>query len=285
MASWVPGVLADIDERVPYRRHELRLALERFAAWAEGEAALEGDPSELLSVRNIELFAQTGLPDYVPASRTTIRSRLLRISELIADPQNRRVRLRPLGPIDPLAPYTPGEVAALHSWADSQVTERRRRNCRTLLALGLGAGLTAAEISEARVGEYLDGAIHVRGGRPRVVPVLNAYATELDQIVAAIVDPTRYLFRPERQATWPNVISNFVASGKPSGLKPHSQRMRSTWVVTHLAASTNVIALVRAAGVESLEAFTRYLRFVAEPDPTEARHQLISAGNSSRGSA
>jgi hypothetical protein len=56
---------------------------------------------------------------------------------------------------------------------------------------------------------------------------------------------------------------------------PQSQRMRSTWITQHLSAGTNVRVLVRAAGVESLEAFTRYLRFVHEPAALEARAQLI----------
>jgi len=53
--------------------------------------------------------------------------------------------------------------------------------------------------------------------------------------------------------------------------------MRSTWIVTQLSAGTNVRALVRAAGVDSLEAFTRYLAFVNEPHPEATQLQLVNA--------
>ena len=42
--------------------------------------------------------------------------------------------------------------------------------------------------------------------------------------------------------------------------------MRATWIVTHLTAGSPVKALVEAAGVDSLEALTRYLRFVPDAD-------------------
>ncbi|MEI2715396.1 MAG: hypothetical protein V9E98_00015 [Candidatus Nanopelagicales bacterium] len=42
--------------------------------------------------------------------------------------------------------------------------------------------------------------------------------------------------------------------------------MRVTWIVGHLAAGSPVKALMQAAGVDSLEALNRYLRFVPDAD-------------------
>lgn len=279
MPSWVPELLETVHGRTPYRRHELRTALERFALWAEGPAALDGEASDLLTVRNIERFAQTGIDDYAPASRGNIRSRLLRISELVLDPQGRRVRLLPMPPADPLSPYAPHEVAALRSWATTQSTERRRMNAIALLALGLGAGLSSAEIGEARaddarqVDDTID--IRVQGARARTVPMIARWAHELAPVLEHR-RPGAYIFRPDRSGVSPNFISNFVGRGSAADVRPQSQRMRTTWVVEHLNNDTNIRLLVRMAGVESLSSFTRYLEFVSEPDSTTARQQLVN---------
>jgi hypothetical protein len=53
-------------------------------------------------------------------------------------------------------------------------------------------------------------------------------------------------------------------------VRPTSQRLRATWIVHHLDAGVPVVTLMRAAGVESLESFTRYVRFVAA-DPEHAQ--------------
>jgi len=53
--------------------------------------------------------------------------------------------------------------------------------------------------------------------------------------------------------------------------------MRSTWITTQLSAGTHVRTLVAAAGVDSLEAFTRYLGFVDPAPEATAIHQLAHA--------
>jgi hypothetical protein len=53
--------------------------------------------------------------------------------------------------------------------------------------------------------------------------------------------------------------------------------MRSTRIETQLSIGTNVRILVEAAGVDSLEAFTRYLALVEVPAPESATAQLAGA--------
>ena len=53
--------------------------------------------------------------------------------------------------------------------------------------------------------------------------------------------------------------------------------MRTTWIVKHLAAATPVQALVAAAGVQSVEAFGRYMTFVTGDDLLRHRIALREA--------
>jgi hypothetical protein len=267
------------DAHTPYTRVELRHTATRFILWATQAAGLDPDPVRLLTRRNIERFTRTALDEYTPASRGNMRSRLLRMSERILDPDDRAVRLAALAPADPLRPYGKTEITALHSWAEAQVSPVRRRNAIILLALGFGAGLSAAEIAEARTADARDTGellqIVVRGKRPRTIPVIYRWADELRATGILTQPADSYLFRNQRATTWPNVISSWLDQGrKPGPVWLQPQRMRSTWIVTHLTAGTNVRLLVRAAGVDSLEAFTRYLDFVDEPDLDTATRQL-----------
>jgi hypothetical protein len=86
-----------------------------------------------------------------------------------------------------------------------------------------------------------------------------------------------FLFRPTREKTHPNLISNFVDKTTPGRVRANAQRMRSTWLVTHMTAGTPPKVLVEAAGVDSLEALTRFLRFVPDVDPTAARRAMREA--------
>ena len=74
-----------------------------------------------------------------------------------------------------------------------------------------------------------------------------------------------------------NLIANFVDKTTPGSVRANAQRMRSTWLVTHLSSGSPPKALVEAAGVDSLEALTRFLRFVPDLDPAQARRRLRDA--------
>ena len=91
---------------------------------------------------------------------------------------------------------------------------------------------------------------------------------------AASMDPGKYAFRENHTTFYPNLVSNFVDRGQPTRARLTTQRLRATWIVNHLDAKTPIVALVEAAGVESLEAFTRYLCFVAVLDTAQYREVL-----------
>jgi integrase len=203
------------------------------------------------------------------------------MSELLLPPQQRTNRLAPLPPADPSVPYTPAEQAALRSWADGQTTPYKSVNCHVLLALGLGAGLSAAEACEVRAGHVhidADGVlIDIPGKRAGQVPVLAVWEPALITVARAALRPTLYLFRPGRAASTRNQVCNFVYTTNVGWVRPNLIRMRATWMVTHLAAGTPVKAVVQAAGVDSLEALTCYLRYVPDVDPATYRASLRAA--------
>ncbi|MCD2498502.1 hypothetical protein [Microbacterium nymphoidis] len=265
----------------PYSPNEIRIAVRPFLHWCIDVAALDAELTPLLDPRVIERFIQEGIRGYTGASAGNIRSRLLRLSEAASRRSQGRVfRSRALPPARPLRPYSDIEIASLRSWAGAQSTAERQRNAAVLLALGLGVGLSAAEIAETRARhvQIIDGVcIAVPGERARVVWAQNEWSGVLVEAMEPL-QPDDYLFRSRRTSSWPNVITNFVGSSTQE-LRPQTQRMRATWIVTHLKAGTKVSILLRAAGVDSLEAFTRYTVFLPEPTPEEAREALLLEGH------
>jgi hypothetical protein len=275
-----PFVTSAVDDSVavtPYSQRELFQASSRLVLWAWQSAGLTLEREVIFDRAVIGRFVAVGLPEYTEAGRGNRRSQLLRMSEALLDARRAPRRLAPMSASDPTAPYLGHELTALRSWADRQSTEDRRRNARVLLSLGLGGGLSAGEIGELRVGGvHVDSegvVLRIGGDRAREVPVLRDWEEAL--IARRTELPAdRYAFRPNHTTNYPNLISNFVAYSGVKEVKPVSQRMRSTWIVHHLRAGTPVVPLLRAAGVESLEAFTRYVRFVPLGDADDERRRL-----------
>lgn len=167
----------------------------------------------------------------------------------------------------------------MRSWAAGQVTPTARRDAITLLALGAGAGLATEDIDGLTAGMVTvsDAGVllSVPGRRPRLVPVLAEWEEPIIA-AAAVVPADRPLFKDRRSMTAfnKNFVGNFVNRSAGVGIKPSVQRLRATWIVGHLATSIPVVAFMAAAGVESLNAFSRYLCFVPDIDPAEGHRAL-----------
>jgi len=263
--------------KVVYDEKDLMLVCARLAVWAERAAGLPVERDVLFRRDVISQFIATGLPTFNPSARSNMRSQLLRMSEVLLDRSSVPRRLAPLPPSDPAKPYTSKELVSLRSWASGQSTPGRRANAAVLMGAGAGAGLSASEISGLHVGDIevdADGVLlHVREGRVRSVPVLDEWCDGLRDRAEQLPSDA-FAFRENRAGHYPNLVSNFVARSGRVGVKPQSQRLRATWIVRHLTAGTRVVELLQAAGVESLEAFTRYLKFVPGLDASEARELL-----------
>jgi integrase len=266
--TFVAATVDAVAGKTPYDSRDLLLVTTRLAAWAATSSGLDLERRALFNRLVIARFVRTGLTEYNEAARGNLRSQLLRMAEVLLDPRDVPLRLAPMKPADPSRPYSRREVVILHSWAETQSTGARRTNARVLLALGLGAGLSAAEIGNLTAKDIAvaeDGVtLRVVGARERDVPVLREWEGPLRARRTQLADD-RFVFREGHTANYDNLISNFVARGASVEVVPQSQRMRASWIVGHLDRGTPIVLLAKAAGVESLEAFTRYLRFAEAP--------------------
>jgi hypothetical protein len=266
--TFVAATVEGVAGKTPYTSRDLLLVTTRIAAWAVTSAGLELDRRTLFNRHVIARFVRSGLSEYNEAARGNLRSQLLRMAEVLLDPRDVPLRLTPMRPADPSRPYSRREIVILRSWAETQSTGGRRANARVLLALGLGAGLSAVEIGNLTAKEIAvaeDGVtLRVVGVRERDVPVLREWEAPLRARRTQLADD-RFAFREGHTANYDNLISNFVARGASVEVVPQSQRMRATWIVGHLDRGTPIVLLAKAAGVESLEAFTRYIRFAEAP--------------------
>ncbi len=275
--TFVRAVVTDAQPATPYTAGSLLSSTAHHVLWCWQTAGLDLSRRSVFDRWAIEEYITRGCPTLSPASRGNRRSQLLRVAEALLGPEGSPGRLAPLPPSDPVRPYSPPELAALRSWAAGQATPTRRRDAATLLALGAGAGLAVEDIAGLTAGmvgvDEVGVLIAVPGRRARLVPVLADWEGSLVE-AARSVAPDRPLFGQRRTTGNKNCVSNFVGKSSGVGPKPSVQRLRATWIVHHLAVRTPVVPFMAAAGVQSLEALTRYLRFVPGVDPAEARQAL-----------
>lgn len=154
-------------------------------------------------------------------------------------------------------------MLAIEGWARGQRTAVRRFKADMLLALGLGAGLHTNEIVALRVYDLTEHeggiTITVRGSQPREVPVLNRYSEPL-RMALQHLDSSDYVFAAGRTNKKTAVIQNFIKStNSEMGWRPSPRRLRSTWILGHIRAGVPASYLMRAAGVNSLRYFEKWI--------------------------
>lgn len=133
------------------------------------------------------------------------------------------------------------------------------------------------EIGEVRAEhiqtDQLGTRVQVTGERTRTVQVLRAYEDALTTRATASA-PGAFLIRPQRKTNPRNFVTNLVDRSTKPEWGPQSQQMRATWLVEHMSTGTPVAVLLEAAGLQSLDALARYMRFVAPITAASARIQL-----------
>jgi len=212
--------------------------------------------------RTIEEFVQRGMRAYLPASRATIRSTLWRILEHVA-PHEAKTTRRRIGRSQPTAPYSETELGSLYAWALGQPTAHRRLDATALLALGCGAGLSTQELLSVTVPDVTRDvrgwlAVQVRGARAREVPLLDEWQRSLALVLEQRTDGL--LFRPLRDVSAAGQVTDFILRGR-SHLDIRPARMRTTFLVRHLALGTDPTRLMRLSGLTTLAALDRLRGF------------------------
>lgn len=254
-------------------------ATAQFARYCWQEAGLGLDPEDLFHLDLINEFVINALPDVSITTRSTYRSDLLKIARAVR-PTDLALRGNTLIPahegVNP--PYTPAEERLLWSWAEAQATQPAVINAKVMLAAGLGAGLFVNELMNLTARDVHvddDGVLLTIGGdRPRIVPVRIEWEDTLATLAQAALRRDMYLFRPGRRSITPNSVYNFVSRSKNRPFPISMQRLRTTWIINHLAAGVPVPVVRNAAGIHSRTGMRRYLDFLAEPDPDTVRQSL-----------
>jgi hypothetical protein len=273
--SFVDDALEDSVDGTPYSRTELTLAATRLASWCVvNDVPL--DRNEVFADQTIERFVAVGLTDLPDATRGNQRAQLRSLGQCLLAPREREKSR--LGGANALAPYSPSEISNLKKWARAQGSEDHRGDAGAILALGLGAGLSAAEIAGVRARDItMDSGgvqVAVSSGRPRRVQLRRECESGLWDH-AASRQPDSLLLRPLRKKdNARNFVGNLVSRGSRPERGPQTQRMRATWLVQHMTLATPVRVLVEGAGLDSLEALTRYLQFVPGVDDAASRTAL-----------
>lgn len=251
-----------------------------FAYWAVFVVEADLDATIIFDRELIEHYVRESLPELAEGTRRNHRAWLFRVAEAVNPEANPRNPM-PLNERSLDTPYDDNERNALDRWAAGQATPYMRHAATVLIALGLGAGLSSGEIATLRrksvtVGPDRIVRIEVAGdGNPRTVPVAARYEKALAKAIKK-VPAEAFVFLPNRTRTGNEVVSAWVArSLTPPGTPTvRVRRMRNTWLVAHMANRVDVLTLMEAAGLQSLESISRLAGFVPRPSDEARTSQL-----------
>ena len=247
--------------------------LARLSVWALAEG-LRLDVELVLDPDTVERFIAVGLAD--DPSRATYRATLRRAGPLLTTKAPWEPKATPLARRNVAPPYTDRELDMLRAAAVAQPTPGRRKAAQALLALGAGAGLDGrwvARIGADDVKEHR-GVVLIEAGEPvaRVVPVLAKWQEDVLDLAARAGD--EFLvggYSTARNRAGALAASLVVGNGHP---RFSASRLRSTWLVTHLARGTRLPELARAAGLEGVTVLSDLLAFVPALDDDAAAEML-----------
>ena len=259
-----------------YSEKQLYPPTARLALWAWQTASLPLKADVIFSPPVIDRFTSQGMPQYTKAGRNTMRSRLRRMADVLLGDEREPDRERPMGNSDAVRPYSQAEIAALYSWANGQPDGERYSSAMTLLALGLGAGLTGSEIARLKIGDiHVDDegvVVQVGGTRPREVPVLREWEGMLVERVAGR-EAGSWAFREGQEGGNRNLVTDFAARSRGE-VDLQARRMRTTWIVRQLDQRAPLLPLLEASGLQSPEALERFLPFTHRATRDDERAAL-----------
>jgi integrase len=260
-----------------YSTKDMLGAVAALTRWATEVACYPLDAATVFHRDTIAEYIERGCASMTSGSRATRRSMLLRVAEAVLAPDVRVSRLQPVHKDAPSAPYSEHEQRRLRSWAEGQTTPERRLDSRLILAMGLGAGLSSADILTVRADDItidrLGVLVRVRG---REVPVLATWEQAFVDAAAAR-DDLDWLVGIERGDSR-NWVNHYIGKSHPEGtLRPKVARLRNTWIVHHLNTGTPLGPLACAAGLETFRTIEKLLPYVIEPSRDEVRRAMRRA--------
>lgn len=282
--DFVKTAILDIPDLTPDKARRYTTILNRHVTWCWQTC---GYPLERDTICNPAVIAESverTCSHMTDASKRTMRSNLLAMSDALTSYGSGRVAMPTISRSKASAPYTAREVAALRFWASTLSTDHQRINMTLALALGLGAGLRLNEIGDLRARDVtvddLGVLLTVGGDHPRQVPVLTEWQNLVGALASSMLRKDQHLYRPKASDRSGKTLLQHILSNCPK--PPHrltTHRMRATWIVGHLAAGIPATTIARAAGLESTDALRLYLPFIPELDEKQYRVRLIHGHN------
>jgi len=278
--TFVEDAVAMALPRTSYSAKALLSPAMHFTYWAVFVAGAERNATAVFQRELIEYYVRETMGNLKEGTRRNNRAWLFRVAEAVNPETNPRNPM-PLNQRGMDTPYSSGELDILDGWAAGQGTTYSRRAATTLVALGAGAGLSSREIALLRNDAVTIGAdrsvtIDITDeGCPRHIPVAARYERALAKAVKDMPGE-RFVFLPHRTRTENDVVSSFVArTSRPTGTPTVSvQRLRNTWLVQQMTNRVDVLTLMEAAGLKSLESISRLASFVPRPSDAERAAQL-----------
>jgi len=113
--------------------------------------------------------------------------------------------------------------------------------------------------------QVLPGGINVvvGGGRPRVVTALASWESALSELVTTTTSgaaaPGAFLFMDNSTQSPSLRLHAFLLWTRGHIPAPVAQRLRATWLVTHLSGHTPLQPLLDAAGITTADSLIKYL--------------------------
>jgi integrase len=276
--EFVEDAVAVTAPNCAYTTSRLLIVCSHYVDWAVNIASLPLQPQILFRLELISRYTSEVM-NQAEGTRRNYRAILLRISEILL-PDSPEAELTALNSRVSMEPYSDADLTRLEFWARGQNTPGRERNATVLLALCAGGGLWSNEVCEARREDIQFDAhgvlVSVRGSNARYVPLLARWEPWLRVAVTGLDAGDRVFGSPTRKNNSKNLVTAFIQqSVQPPGMpRPQTNRMRATWLVTHLAARTDMRALMTASGVGKFENLARLLQFVPKLDTVAYRQHL-----------
>jgi hypothetical protein len=261
---------------ISYDEDLILAVVTRLAAWSWSRAV----PITIEAIfrpERIEVCCTRGMADVSNQTQGNYRSILRAVAEVVVGPPLFPGRPNPLAKSSTNPPYSGAEVAELLSWSGSRATWASRDNLRTVLALGLGAGLRPAETNvlvASDIDVSLDGLlITVPGIHTRKVWVERIWEDALLARMDQVGD--RPLFRPDRLHPKTDDVGSYIdrQRRRPEVVRLSARRCRTTWIVRHLERATSPLVVAQAAGIRP-DQIGQYLEFLTKVDGDIARLML-----------
>lgn len=238
----------------------------RLAIWTVNIACLPLRREVVFDAGNIDKFIHDRTKAHTAKYLDSMQFRLYRIGRELG------AKVPPVGSnsrrpsSEAFGPYTAGEMVRFRNQGATRSTASRRHNWMALLALAAGCGLNSIEIMALPVSAIRFDADAVRvvvgGERPRTIVCLQVWEEDLRRLVSSPLADFYLISKAERPTFPHKFVQRYVNRAANDGQAFNLERLRSTWIVTHLNAGTPLFPLMQALGSKDIGTFARFERFV-----------------------